>query len=118
LGNFPAIWYILWHFGIFCGHLVYFPRFGILYYEKSGNPGPTQMVGGNFSNETFSDNFFGRKKLLIKLATSSRVLTSDNRERAALFRKKKFLFFYFILEKVSTVFPGNNKELKRFRRHC
>jgi hypothetical protein len=31
-------WYILWHFGIFCGDLVYFPRFGILYHEKSGNP--------------------------------------------------------------------------------
>jgi hypothetical protein len=36
--NLPAIWYILRHFGIFCGHLVYFPRFGILYHEKSGNP--------------------------------------------------------------------------------
>jgi hypothetical protein len=23
---------------IFCGHLVYFSRFGILYQEKSGNP--------------------------------------------------------------------------------
>jgi hypothetical protein len=22
---FTAIWYILWHFGIFCGHLVFFP---------------------------------------------------------------------------------------------
>jgi hypothetical protein len=38
LVNFPAIGYILWHFGIFCGHLVcifcgrlvYFPRFGLL----------------------------------------------------------------------------------------
>jgi hypothetical protein len=29
---------ILWPFDIFCGHLVYFPRFGILYQEKSGNP--------------------------------------------------------------------------------
>jgi hypothetical protein len=26
-------------FGIFSGHLVYFPRFGMLYREKSGNPG-------------------------------------------------------------------------------
>jgi hypothetical protein len=35
---FTAIVSILWPFGIFCGHLVYFPRFGILYQEKSGNP--------------------------------------------------------------------------------
>jgi hypothetical protein len=38
-----AIWSIsanfVWHFGKFCGHLVYFPRFGILYHGKSGNPG-------------------------------------------------------------------------------
>jgi hypothetical protein len=43
---FMAIWYILWPFGIFYGHLVYFlviwyifSRFGMLYQEKSGNPG-------------------------------------------------------------------------------
>jgi hypothetical protein len=58
---FTAIWSILWPFwyiswqfgifcayifGIFCGLLVYFmfnwyifPRFGLLYQEKSGNPG-------------------------------------------------------------------------------
>jgi hypothetical protein len=33
-----AIWYYLWPFGIFYGHLVYFSRFGILHQEKSGNP--------------------------------------------------------------------------------
>jgi hypothetical protein len=40
-----VIWSILRPFGIFCGHLVYFiviwyifPRFGMLYQEKSGNP--------------------------------------------------------------------------------
>jgi hypothetical protein len=37
--NFPAIWNIKWPVGIFCGHLVYFSRFGILCDEKSGNPG-------------------------------------------------------------------------------
>jgi hypothetical protein len=38
-------WYMLWSFGQFSGYLVYFvaiwyifPRFGILYQEKSGNP--------------------------------------------------------------------------------
>jgi hypothetical protein len=44
---FMAISYILHPFGIFCDHLVYFmviylvifPRFGMLYQEKSGNPG-------------------------------------------------------------------------------
>jgi hypothetical protein len=33
-----SIWYILWSFGLFYGNLVYFPRFGILHLEKSGNP--------------------------------------------------------------------------------
>jgi hypothetical protein len=32
-----GIFYI-WPFGIFWCHLVYFPRFGTLYHEKSGNP--------------------------------------------------------------------------------
>jgi hypothetical protein len=27
---FMAIWYILWPFGIFCGHLVYFMAIGII----------------------------------------------------------------------------------------
>jgi hypothetical protein len=35
---FTAIGNILWPFGIFYGHLEFFPRFGILYREKSGNP--------------------------------------------------------------------------------
>jgi hypothetical protein len=42
---FIAIWSIFRPFGIFCGtfvifcgNLVHFPRFGILYQEKSGNP--------------------------------------------------------------------------------
>jgi hypothetical protein len=29
---------ILWPFGIFCGNLVFFPRFGFLEQEKSGIP--------------------------------------------------------------------------------
>jgi hypothetical protein len=36
---FTAIWYSLWPFGIFCGHLGIFSHFGMLYQEKSGNPG-------------------------------------------------------------------------------
>jgi hypothetical protein len=36
IGKFMTIWSILWPVGIFCAHLVYFPRFGILYQEKSG----------------------------------------------------------------------------------
>jgi hypothetical protein len=35
---FMAIWYIGGILGIFCGNLAYFPRFGILYHEQSGNP--------------------------------------------------------------------------------
>jgi hypothetical protein len=43
---------ILSPFGLFYGqlvyfsHLVYFSRFGILYQEKSGNPGPVRKVDG------------------------------------------------------------------------
>jgi hypothetical protein len=36
---FTAIWSILLLFGVFCGHLVYFPHFGMLHKGKSGNPG-------------------------------------------------------------------------------
>jgi hypothetical protein len=36
---FMDIWHILWTFGIFSGPLVFFSSFGILYQEKSGNPG-------------------------------------------------------------------------------
>jgi hypothetical protein len=38
LVNIPAIWHILWPFGIFSPVLVHFIRFGVLYQEKSGNP--------------------------------------------------------------------------------
>jgi hypothetical protein len=34
-----AIWDILLPFGTFCVHLVHFSGFGILYQEKSGDPG-------------------------------------------------------------------------------
>jgi hypothetical protein len=36
---FIEIWDILWPFGIFCIHLLHFSGFGIMYQEKSGNPG-------------------------------------------------------------------------------
>jgi hypothetical protein len=36
---FKAIWYILWPFGICNGYLVHFSCLGMLYQEKSGNPG-------------------------------------------------------------------------------
>jgi hypothetical protein len=36
---FTVIWYILWPFCNVCsGNLVYFPHFGIMCQEKSGNP--------------------------------------------------------------------------------
>jgi hypothetical protein len=48
--HFIVIWYILWSFGIFCGHLVYFvviwyilSRFGKLCQEKSDNPAGEQL---------------------------------------------------------------------------
>jgi hypothetical protein len=42
VGIFMPIMSILRPFSIFCGfyvHLVYFSRFGMLYEERSGNPG-------------------------------------------------------------------------------
>jgi hypothetical protein len=36
---FTVVWYILWTFDIFCGFLVIFFLFGMLYQEKSGNRG-------------------------------------------------------------------------------
>jgi hypothetical protein len=46
LKYFMAVWNILWTFGIVCDHLVHFvliwyiiPVLGIMYQEKSGNPG-------------------------------------------------------------------------------
>jgi hypothetical protein len=36
---FTSFTYITWPLGIFYGHKVYFPRFGMLYQEKSGNSG-------------------------------------------------------------------------------
>jgi hypothetical protein len=47
-------WYILWKFCIFCGNLVYFPRFGILCQEKSGNPGAPHVK--NIAEEGLIEN--------------------------------------------------------------
>jgi hypothetical protein len=38
LVNFPAIWNMLWPFGIFPQFWYIFTRFGMLCQEKSGNP--------------------------------------------------------------------------------
>jgi hypothetical protein len=42
---FSAIWHILWPFGTCSLVLVHFTRFGMLYQEKSGNPGRRQFPG-------------------------------------------------------------------------
>jgi hypothetical protein len=39
---FTAIGNILWPVGTFCAHLVRFSGFGIMFQEKSGNPGRKQ----------------------------------------------------------------------------
>jgi hypothetical protein len=41
--HFTVFGYISWTFGIACGNLVYIFLFGILYKEKSGNPGPDEL---------------------------------------------------------------------------
>jgi hypothetical protein len=46
------VWSMVWRFGIFCGHLVYFARFGMVYKDRSGNPDPGWLhfsaIFGNF----------------------------------------------------------------------
>jgi hypothetical protein len=39
LDYFADLWDILWQFGTFCVHLVLIFCFGVMYREKSGNPG-------------------------------------------------------------------------------
>jgi hypothetical protein len=46
-------WYIARLFRLFCGYLVYYLRFGLLYQEKSGNPGPSSFMHFKFSTLTF-----------------------------------------------------------------
>jgi hypothetical protein len=69
---FTTIGNILWPFGIFCGHLVHIPRFGILYQEKSGNPGPESTEDAlpqkRFRRQVFPcDEIFFCKRALKKL---------------------------------------------------
>jgi hypothetical protein len=64
LVHFLVFCYILWTFGIVRGKLVYFPRFGILSQEKSGNPeqissvffhvDTNQAIKGSFRPNIFS----------------------------------------------------------------
>jgi hypothetical protein len=42
--HFTVFCYILRTFGIVCGNLVRFSRFGISYQEKSGNPGELSAI--------------------------------------------------------------------------
>jgi hypothetical protein len=52
----PFVTCIVWPFGIFCGHLVYFSRFGMLYKEKFGNPA-AEGVGGSEKGKVFKWNY-------------------------------------------------------------
>jgi hypothetical protein len=52
LVHFTVFCYIIWTFGVVRGNLVYFSRFGILYQEKSGNPG-FPNVGKKITREAF-----------------------------------------------------------------
>jgi hypothetical protein len=38
-------WYMLWPIDLFYGRLVFFPCFGMLYEDKSGNPGVSSLSG-------------------------------------------------------------------------
>jgi hypothetical protein len=58
LVHFMVLCYILWTFGTVRGNLVYFPRFGILYQEKSGNP--------DFERQPKFDQMFSTKNPSIR----------------------------------------------------
>jgi hypothetical protein len=51
-----AIWVFWWPFGVFYGRFVYFSGFGMLYREKSGNPG--QTISQNRCFLSHSRHFF------------------------------------------------------------
>jgi hypothetical protein len=53
---FTAIRNILWSFGIISGNLVSFPRFGILFQEKSGNPVNEEQKKVELSRNLGSDH--------------------------------------------------------------
>jgi hypothetical protein len=60
--------------GTFCGHLVYFPHFGMLHRETSGNPAVASTLR-NFTDRRFFGKitsfygFRGRSKVHKKLST-------------------------------------------------
>jgi hypothetical protein len=45
-------------FGIFCGHLVYFSRFGMLYKEKSSNPGGIRTLDRRLRTQLWRPHSF------------------------------------------------------------
>jgi hypothetical protein len=57
---------MFWPLGLFWGHLVYFPRFGMFHHEKSGNPDSYNLFYGRNA----------RVKIKVKL---SAVCVSQNR---------------------------------------
>jgi hypothetical protein len=67
-------WYISWSFGLFYGHLVYFKAiwyilgpFGLLYQEKSGNPGWNACDHGWTENPSQSIEIVSRKSSFFRL---------------------------------------------------
>jgi hypothetical protein len=56
LEYFTAIWHISWPFGIVCGHLVYFSRFGMLRPRKIWQPwsicAKMKLLFGEMRNKT------------------------------------------------------------------
>jgi hypothetical protein len=52
---FMTIWNNLWPFGIICGHLVYFPRFGMFGPRKIWQPCCT--LAGNVGRRCVQENF-------------------------------------------------------------
>jgi hypothetical protein len=91
VGSFMATWFILRPFGIFCGYLVYFPHFGMLHQEKSGNPASDMMRRGSVSHMT-EESSYHMEPILRPLNLQLQRQLCSRRER--FYSERKCCFFH------------------------
>jgi hypothetical protein len=77
LGNFPAIWHILWQFSTFSPVLVHFTRFGMLHQEKSGNPEQWSYARANRASKASEQKAKKRKKVFDRNVSRTRLAAAQ-----------------------------------------